>query len=95
MKPTKMIAAFALHAASLTVFAQSREYVDPAADFVSTRSRAEVVDELRQARAGGERVGSEIYPGEQENLVARNRRGDRDQQQADRSARPELIVSGR
>jgi hypothetical protein len=47
----RLIAAFTVLAATDSVFAQ--EFVEPDANFVSTRSRAEVIAELVQARADG------------------------------------------
>lgn len=46
-----LVAAFAILASTGSVLAQ--EFVDPAANFVSARSRAEVIAELKQAQADG------------------------------------------
>ncbi|WP_151633035.1 DUF4148 domain-containing protein [Noviherbaspirillum aerium] len=51
MNAKHLVAAFAVLATTGTVLAQ--EFVDPAANFISTRTRAEVVAELKQAQAGG------------------------------------------
>lgn len=62
------------------------EYVDPAEGFQSTRTRAEVIEELRQARAEGMRTGSESYPGETELLARARLAGDKHIQTADQPA---------
>lgn len=61
MNAKHLIAAVAVLAATGSAIAQ--EYVAPDANFVSTKSRAEVVAELRQARADGSLDVSEYgYP---------------------------------
>lgn len=56
-----LVAAFAILASTGSVLAQ--EFVDPAANFVSTRTRAEVIAELKQAQADGtDRVLESEYP---------------------------------
>jgi hypothetical protein len=54
MKAKHLIAAVAVFAAAGSVFAQQTEFVAPDANFVSTKTRAQVVSELKQARANGE-----------------------------------------
>jgi hypothetical protein len=51
MNAKHLVAAFAVFAAAGSVFAQ--EFVVPDANFVSTRTRAEVKAEIAQARADG------------------------------------------
>lgn len=53
MHAKHLIAVVAMCAAMGTVFAQSREFVAPDAGFHSTKSRAEVVAELKQAQSAG------------------------------------------
>jgi hypothetical protein len=61
MNAKHLIAAFAVLAATGSVFAQ--EFVAPDAGFVSTRTRAEVVAEVAQARADGSlEVKDSTYP---------------------------------
>ena len=61
MNAKHIIAAFAVLGSTGSVLAQ--EFVDPAANFVSTRTRAEVVAELKQAQADGtDRVLETAYP---------------------------------
>jgi hypothetical protein len=43
MNPKQLIAAVAMFAATGAVFAQATEYVNPAANFVSTKTRAQVI----------------------------------------------------
>jgi len=51
MNAKHFIAAFAVLAANGAAFAQ--EFVEPGVNFVSTRTRAEVIAELKQAQADG------------------------------------------
>ncbi|MGV3655866.1 MAG: DUF4148 domain-containing protein [Noviherbaspirillum sp.] len=76
MKTRQLIAAAAMLAAAATAFAQETETVDPAAGFVSTKTRAQVMEELRQAQADGTYVivGGEEYAGQAE-MLARARQG--------------------
>lgn len=61
MNAKHLIAAVAVLASTGSVLAQ--EYVDPAANFVSTRTRAEVIAELKQTQADGmDRVLEHEYP---------------------------------
>jgi len=53
MNAKQLIATVALFAATGAAFAQSTEYADPAAGFVSTKTRAEVRAELAQAQREG------------------------------------------
>ena len=53
MNAKQLIATVALFAATGAAFAQSTEYADPTAGFVSTKTRAEVVAEIKQASALG------------------------------------------
>jgi Domain of unknown function (DUF4148) len=66
MNVKQLIAATAVFAAAGSVYAQQREYIPPAEGFVSTKSRAEVIAELNQAKASGTYVnaGSEEFPGQ-------------------------------
>ncbi|HEY8608959.1 MAG TPA: DUF4148 domain-containing protein [Noviherbaspirillum sp.] len=94
MTITNTIAAAVLLAASAAAFAGGPEYVDPAAGFVSSKSRAQVMEELRAARAEGLRVGAESYPGEDAERQARSvDLGDRAQELA-RDTKPEVWTSG-
>jgi hypothetical protein len=57
----KLLIAAALLAATGASFAQ--EYVDPAAGFVSTKTRAEVIAEVEAARADGTlAITDDVYP---------------------------------
>jgi len=61
MNAKHLIAAFAVLASTGSVFAQ--EFVEPGVNFVSTRTRAEVLAELKQAQADGtHRVLDTEYP---------------------------------
>lgn len=63
MNAKQLIAAAALISATGAVFAQSTEFVRPDENFVSTKTRAEVMAELKQARIDGlYAVGGEEYP---------------------------------
>lgn len=74
MNTKQMIAAAAMFAATGAVFAQQTEYVDPAANFVSTKSRADVLAELKQAQQDGTYVaGGAEYPA-QPTLFAKTNR---------------------
>jgi hypothetical protein len=53
MNAKKFAAAVVLFAAAGAALAQSTEYVAPDANFVSSKSRAEVIAELKQAKAAG------------------------------------------
>jgi hypothetical protein len=53
MNAKKLIAAVVVFAAAGSVFAQQTEFVAPDANFVSTKTRAEVLAELEQAQANG------------------------------------------
>jgi uncharacterized protein YciI len=65
MNAKQLIASVALLAATGAVFAQAAEYEVPNANFVSTKTRAEVVAELKQARTAGTFVaGGEVYSGD-------------------------------
>lgn len=62
MNTNNLIATFALLVAGTTAFAQSTDYIRPDQDFVSTKTRAEVLAELQQAKADGSFVaGGEAY----------------------------------
>lgn len=52
MNVKRLIATVAVLSATGSVFAQTGEYIEPA-PFVSTKTRAEVIAELNQARAAG------------------------------------------
>jgi hypothetical protein len=53
MNAKQLIAAVAVFAAAGSAFAQQQEFVAPDANFVSAKTRAEVVAELNQAYAQG------------------------------------------
>ncbi len=68
----QLIASFALLAAAGSAFAQSTDYAQPNERFVSTKTRAEVIAELKQAQAEGVYVvGGEAYVGERP-VLAKN-----------------------
>jgi Domain of unknown function (DUF4148) len=56
MKAKHLIAAVAVFAATGSVFAQQTEFVAPEANFVSTKSRAQVVADLKASKANGDYV---------------------------------------
>ncbi len=63
MNAKKLTAAVILFAAAGATFAQNAEFVAPDANFVSSKSRAEVVAEFKQARTNGALAFSEHnYP---------------------------------
>lgn len=93
MTTTHRIAAAILLVAGTAARAAGPEYVDPAQGFQSSRTRAEVMEELRQARAQETRVGSEAYPGENE-LMARARSKPEEQPALARANRPAALVAG-
>ena len=65
MNAKQLIASVALLTATGAVFAQVSEYEVPNANFVSTKTRAEVIAELKQAKVAGTFVaGGEVYSGE-------------------------------
>ena len=94
MTTTQLIAAGVLLAASAIARAAGPEFVDPAEGFKSTRTRAEVNEELRQARLAGSHVGSESYPGETE-LMARARQVHESRTELAGEAKPETTLAGR
>lgn len=53
MNAKKLAAAAIMFAAASTAFAQSTEFVVPDANFVSSKTRAEVMNELKQAQESG------------------------------------------
>jgi hypothetical protein len=53
MNTKHLIAAVAMIASTGSVFAQQTAWVDPAANFVSAKTRADVTAELKQAQAEG------------------------------------------
>ena len=53
MNAKKLTAAVIMFAAAGATFAQTQEFVAPDANFVSSKSRAEVVAELKQAQLNG------------------------------------------
>jgi hypothetical protein len=53
MNAKKLTAAVIMFAAAGATFAQNAEFVAPDANFVSSKSRAEVIAELKQAQANG------------------------------------------
>jgi len=74
MNAKRLIATVAVFAATGSVFAQQTETVDPAANFVSTRTRAEVIAELKQARADGSlNYTDDRYPVVQANRSSKSR----------------------
>lgn len=65
MKTKQLIVTAAMLIATGAAFAQQTESVAPDANFVSTKSRAEVIAELKQAQANGVyAVGGEEFPGQ-------------------------------
>lgn len=65
MNAKKLIAAVAACVAASAVFAQQTEYVQPDAGFVSTKTRAQVIAELEQAKADGSyALAHQEYPGQ-------------------------------
>jgi hypothetical protein len=95
MNTKQFIVAVAIVAAYGAVNAQETESVNPAKDFVSTKTRAQVIDELKQARADGSyvMVGSEEYPGHAEAMARRHRMVGEPTDVA-RDSKPEMPVSG-
>jgi hypothetical protein len=95
MNPKQLIAAVAMFAATGAVFAQATEYVNPAANFVSTKTRAQVYEELKQAQANGTYVtaGSEDFPGQTE-ILARSHRISGEATGLARDSKPQSNVSG-
>ena len=63
MNTKQLLAALVILSASASAFAQAQEYVTPNDKFVSTKTRAEVIAELKQAQADGTYItGGEEYP---------------------------------
>jgi hypothetical protein len=63
MNAKKLTAAVIMFAAAGATFAQNAEFVAPDANFVSSKSRAEVIAELKQAKADGSLAFTEYnYP---------------------------------
>lgn len=70
MNAKQLIASVVLLGAAGVVLAQSTEYETPNANFVSTKTRAEVVAELKQAQADGSFVaGGEEYLNQNERVA--------------------------
>jgi hypothetical protein len=94
MNLKQLITAVAMFAASGAVFAEQSEFVEPAANFVSTKTRAQVYEELKQAQASGTYVtGGEESPGQAE-MLARSQRKDDATGLASDSKKPESNMSG-
>ncbi len=65
MNVKRLLACHALFFASASAFAQTQDYVSSDRNFVSGRTRAEVIAELQQAWVDGSLViGGEEYPGQ-------------------------------
>ena len=78
MNSKQLIASLSLVVATGAVFAQSTEHVQPNEKFVSTKTRAEVIAELKQAKAEGSFVtGGEEYA-DQSQLLAKKSRSQAD-----------------
>ena len=74
MNSKQLIASITLLVASGAVFAQSTEYVQPNEKFVSTKTRAEVIAELKQAKTEGSFVvGGEEFTDQSQLLAKKNR----------------------
>lgn len=74
MKTKQLLAALVILSATATAFAQQQEYVTPNEKFVSAKTRAEVIAELKQARADSTYiVGGEEYPNQFPALAKRPR----------------------
>jgi hypothetical protein len=94
MNLKQLIAAVAVFAASGAVFAEQTEIVEPAKNFVSTKTRAQVYEELKQAQANGVYVtGGEEAPGQAE-MLARSHREDDATGLASDSKKPQSTMSG-
>jgi hypothetical protein len=94
MNPKQLIAAVAMIAASGAVFAENTEFVEPAANFVSAKTRAQVYEELKEAQANGTYVtGGEESPGQAE-MLARSHRKDDATGLARDSEKPRSTMSG-
>jgi hypothetical protein len=77
MNTKQLIVSVGLLAAASGALAQSAEYVQPNEKFVSTKTRAEVIAELKQAHAEGSFVtGGEAYTDQATVLAKRNRSRD-------------------
>jgi Domain of unknown function (DUF4148) len=89
MNAKYLIAAGAFIAATGSAFAQQTEFVAPDANFVSTKTRADVKQELNQAKASGAyaAAGSEEYAGQ----FAALKRGNGVQTQVAAKSRAEVI----
>lgn len=63
MNAKQLIVVLAAFSATISAFAQTQEYVTPNEKFVSAKTRAEVIAELKQAQADGTYViGGEEFP---------------------------------
>jgi hypothetical protein len=62
MKAKQLIAALSLIGAAGSVFAQQTEFVAPDAGFVSSKTRAEVAAEVKQASEQGLLVTNDAFP---------------------------------
>jgi hypothetical protein len=95
MNPRQLIVAAAMLAATVTGFAQETESVDPAAGFVSSKTRAQVMEELKQAQADGSYVmpGSEEFSGQYE-ILARAHRQHREMPGLARDSESQPVASG-
>ena len=77
MNAKQLFVSLGLLAAAGGVLAQSSEHVQPNEKFVSTKTRAEVIAELQQARAEGSFVtGGEAYIDQATTLAKRTRNRD-------------------
>ena len=90
MNTKQLLAALAILSASTSVLAQTSEYVTPNEKFVSTKTRAEVIAELKQAQADGTYiVAGEEYPNQFPALAKKMRdRGESIESAQSRKAAP-------
>lgn len=74
MNTKHLIASLGFLVAATSALAQSSEYVQPNEKFVSTKTRAEVIAELQQAKSEGSYVaGGEAYTDQSSMLAKRVR----------------------
>jgi hypothetical protein len=92
MNAKQLIAAVAVLAATGSAFAQSKESVAPDANFMSSKSRAEVIAELNQAQAQGVlAIREDTYPVIKKQAAMRSRADVR--AEAIQSARGNMLQS--
>jgi hypothetical protein len=91
MNAKKMIAAVAVFAATSSAFAS--EWVD-FSDFKSTKTRAEVMAELKQANADGQLAGNSEFVEFKNTQVASGKTRDEIRQQAVAAAKAKTAAAG-